>query len=498
MKRQREEIKHNEVSKIHNFFKCKKQNCNYKTKYNHHLKSHMMFKHNEGITYHYCIHDGCNKKFKSQGNLNHHVKNVHVKNSSYFVCDICYTFKTKYKGGLKKHKRIIHSKVPMFFYCPIKGCIHKTKYKDKIKIHLRNVHEINVKYYFCDKDNCKKRFKEKYSLLNHIKNVHSPKQKYFNCEKCKFQSKYKSSLMKHKNVFHLKNPRLYKCTFSDCNFVSKHKESLNTHFKYIHYGDNIPDLSCTQPGCQYKTKHQASLKMHESNVHNINVKYEVCTQENCNYKSKQKGKVNRHLRNVHDIGDFKCELCIRACAKLTSWKCDKTQKSFKICRRCYRKTTGYKTRVEKDIVEWLQQNFPHPIVRKDQTIKGNACLKYRPDIMYIGGLENVTIIVEVDEYQHKRSNKNYKCDEKRMSELYDETSGLVVFVRYNPHNYKPPEGKRKLKSGEERRKVLLETLNHIIKNRKELEKVAPLHVFYICYDKDNKIIAQNILKYMIY
>lgn len=86
-----------------------------------------------------------------------------------------------------------------------------------------------------------------------------------------------------------------------------------------------------------------------------------------------------------------------------------------------------------------------------------------------------------------------------MSDLYDETPGkLVVFIRYNPHTYKPPDGVAKLKPGEERRKVLLDTINKVIDTREVLRKKSLLHTIYICYSEDNERIARNIPKTLIF
>ena len=97
---------------------------------------------------------------------------------------------------------------------------------------------------------------------------------------------------------------------------------------------------------------------------------------------------------------------------------------------------------------------------QDATVKGEACLKYRPDIMYAS--ENLVIYVEIDEHQHKYGNGSYQCDEKRMSDLYDETPGkLVVFVRYNPPTYKPPAGVAKVTKT--RKELLPTTLKYVTK-----------------------------------
>ena len=118
-------------------------------------------------------------------------------------------------------------------------------------------------------------------------------------------------------------------------------------------------------------------------------------------------------------------------------------------------------------------------------MNGDACLKYRPDIVYACPESNLVIHVEIDEHEHKYSNGNYKCDERRMSELAEETKNqLVVFIRYNPHNYKVPIGESFVIAND-RQQLLLSVLNSIIKNHELLRDKHPQHVFYICYSEDN-------------
>ena len=53
----------------------------------------------------------------------------------------------------------------------------------------------------------------------------------------------------------------------------------------------------------------------------------------------------------------------------------------------------------------------------------------------------LNIIVECDEYQHRSQNGSYKCEERRISELYDDIgSGQLYVIRWNPDYYKPING----------------------------------------------------------
>jgi hypothetical protein len=234
-------------------------------------------------------------------------------------------------------------------------------------------------------------------------------------------------------------------------------------------------------------------------VHNVDVVWHICSEIDCTSKFKTLSDLKRHNADVHDIGIHQCECCIKKCNTLTEFTDTVTNKTTKNCRKCYHKLTGYKTKIEKEIVEWLNINFEHPAVSVDKRVNGDACLKYRPDIMYTCGNKKLVIYIEIDEHQHTRSNGDYTCDEKRMSELYDETPGcLVVFIRFNPHSYKTTDGNKIIKLKETRHQLLLDVLKYVCKNEEALANKNYMHIFYICYSPDNDLLSKNIPHTLVY
>ena len=105
--------------------------------------------------------------------------------------------------------------------------------------------------------------------------------------------------------------------------------------------------------------------------------------------------------------------------------------------------TGKDSRVEKTWSEYLDKHFGTEfLLSSDRTVQGDACQLYRPDKYYAD--PNLVIHKECDEHQHIRGN-SYKCDERRLSDIYDENPGKKhIITRWNPDNYKPPEGRKKL------------------------------------------------------
>ena len=365
-------------------------------------------------------------------------------------------------------------------------CEYETHYKNNLKRHLAYKHDINVIYHQCN--HCEYKAKFKAGLIQHLAGMHDIDVIYHQCDHCEYKAKQKSHLKDHLARMHDIDVIYHQC--NHCPHQAKHKGNLKKHLAYKH---DIGVIYHQCDNCEYQAKYKTGLKQHLADKHDIGVTYHQC--DHCLYEAKQTSTLNRHITHMHDIGPCECELCVGKCAKLTPWTDPKTKLKLGICRKCYHKVTGYRGRIEKRIVEWLQKNFKHPMLVQDSTVKGEACLKYRPDIMYAS--ENLVIYVEVDEHQHKYSNGSYQCDEKRMSDLYDETPGkLVVFVRYNPHTYKPPAGVAKVTKT--RKELLLATLNYVTKNHLTIAKEGLLYAFYVCYSPDNTRIAQRISKKMVY
>jgi hypothetical protein len=111
-----------------------------------------------------------------------------------------------------------------------------------------------------------------------------------------------------------------------------------------------------------------------------------------------------------------------------------------------------------------------------------ACSKYRPDYV----IDNLLfcIIIEVDENQHKSYAP--ECERGRMIQLHQDFGGKpLVFIRYNPDNYKDRNDKI-IKGGNTNIKREAHLLK-LIERIKGEESVCPLSVYYLFYDGYNSI-----------
>ena len=314
-----------------------------------------------------------------------------------------------------------------------------------------------------------------------------------NCDyECKSNSHFKRHLWQ---VHNIGDGKIFKCTQDNCDYECKSNSHFKRHLWQVH---NIGDgkiFKCTQDNCDYECKSNSHFKRHLWQVHNIgDGKIFKCTQDNCDYESKSNSHFKRHLSTVHDIGDYECSICAKMVFKLlpdyinpkVTTKNDIIKNS---CRNCYKKITGYNSRIEKDMVESLEQNetIKEYIMLKDKIIKGSDCnTKRRPDLM-IGSTQELIIILECDEHQH--SGYNSLCEMGRMDEIFDELKDTrTIFIRWNPDNYKITGNYNKKKKDER----LNELKNLILKliNKKNWENDYTM-VFYMYYNNDNIAITNR-------
>ena len=123
------------------------------------------------------------------------------------------------------------------------------------------------------------------------------------------------------------------------------------------------------------------------------------------------------------------------------------------------------------------------------------CQRYRPDKLYADPKRIIQI--ECDEYQHSRDSSNsYTCDEKRISDIYDEFPGKeYIVIRWNPHFFiYPDESKEKKPTIDDRLEMLLQLLDRL----PDITFESPITVIYMFYSPDNPLICQNLPKIMFY
>ena len=164
-----------------------------------------------------------------------------------------------------------------------------------------------------------------------------------------------------------------------------------------------------------------------------------------------------------------------------------------ICSKCYKNRTGKHSRVEKAMSQYLDNisQLKPFLIGSDKSFKSlGGCSLKRPDKLYIS--HDISLWIECDEHQHMYANGNYLCDEKRISDCFDELpQNQLIVIRWNPHKYKKC---KKNKTRQERLEDLKSLIFKVLQNRpKELIKI-----YYMYYDEDNEFICFLILYKFIY
>ena len=328
-----------------------------------------------------------------------------------------------------------------WYYCEY--CDHKAKSSGNLKKHKACVHNIDVVWHNCE--HCNARFKSASKLKEHRAGVHNIGVVWHHCELCNERFKLPGGLRDHKARVH------------DINIVWHHCKHCDKRFKTA--GD---------------------LKEHKANVHDIDVVWHDC--EHCDKRFKKAGDLKRHMAAVHDIGPYTCDICMGACGSVSEF--DTPHGSFHACRTCYKKETGCRTRKELRMRNYLLENedLKHLLPwlqRLDSVIGGNACTRYRPDALYVG--TDLWIQVECDEHQH--NGHNYSCEQRRISEIFEETDGKpLIVIRWNPDNTKTH------KTSFNKR---LESLRDTILEVSKVKPKDPIEVLYMFYERDNDNICKD-------
>ena len=320
---------------------------------------------------------------------------------------------------------------------------------------------------------CNKSYSTNGSLKMHIKMVHD-KIKDFECELCEFKCSTNGSLKTHIKRVHDKI-KDFECEL--CEFKCSTNGDLKAHIKQVH--DKIKDFECEL--CDYKCSTNSHLKMHIKRVHNKIKDFEC---ELCDYKCSTNGSLQRHKEHVHDQGKHKCDFCLNH--RNSAIVHNDNQGKHSICKECYRKVTGFSNRIEKDWSEYLDSNFgTEYLIGSDKSLQSlGGCQKYRPDKLYAS--PDLVLMLECDEHQHKYH--EYSCDEKRISDIYEEFSGKkLIVIRWNPDKCK------NLKISRHDRMVqCVRTMKNLLKNPPS----DIIHVYYMYFDEDeeNSSIVKNLPK----
>ena len=267
--------------------------------------------------------------------------------------------------------------------------------------------------------------------------------------------------------------------------VTQEKRSYNAEFWAEYYRKNKAEIA-VRKAFHYRAN-KAAISSKQSTYYEAN-KAQILAQQKA---YKRANKVEIAAKQVARRQAHECELCCKKCGRLRPCTDPVTNIDSMACRDCFMKVTGKDIRIEHEWSLYLDEHFfPEWRVCTDSRVGGESCSRYRPDGLWAS--PKIVLQWELDEKQHRGT--SYDCDERRISELYDEFPGKqYVVVRVNPHGYKAPPGTKK-PSQEERKALMLRVMHACL----EKEWETPIHVVYMFYSADNANITRNINKSLLF
>lgn len=472
-------------------FQCEEDGCGYGTNRVDTFKLHKLSVHTapEDVNWFHCTKEGCNSKFISRPKLNYHVKKVHGDREFHCPHADC-NYAGKEQKALDVHIHHTHNENADTFKCDFEGC--ESKFKSKSILTRHKLTHTDEKTVDCTEEGCDSKFKTAAELKSHLARVHNQGEKNINCdvENCDYVCLTKSDLRSHKLHIHkIGVKQVLKCDVEGCDKEFLKPQTLKQHRADAHNID-VVWRHCEHKDCDFKAKQLNNLKRHMASVHQINARTFVCDVEGCDTAVGEKWKLKTHKEEHHNMGKYQCGFCLQN--RNTTNKYKDAQGKHNICNVCYKAATGQSTRIETEMSEYLDKHVGEDyLLGSDKSLKAmGGCQLYRPDKLYTS--PDLVIVVECDEHQHKYSNGDYRCDEKRISDIFDEFDGkTMVVIRWNPHAYKPIKGK---KLGKKERLERLVKLYHELCHTKHDD---PIHIYYMWYDANNPRIAVNIPYTMI-
>jgi KRAB domain-containing zinc finger protein len=481
--------------KIDRWFPCDIEKCEEKFSTKMDLRYHKAVEHDINREEFFCGYKGCPHTSKVAHNLKVHRERVHDKefnsDREYILCQEkdC-DYRSFCKKNVFKHLKAFHKEESQWRKCQVEGCEKKYKTLNALASHVKTEHEET--WFSCNEKGCSYKTRSKTCLTSHRERVHSTEIHRCSVKGCSYQGKSRVNLNRHKRRVH--NPNCLKFFCDECDYSSIQKSHVQRHQIDIH-GKKFKSFICGIEDCSESFSYLRDLDYHKAVCHNIDRERFFCGIDNCSYSAKAKPSLVGHRAYVHDLGDKECQVCFKNVYSLNSVLFQK--KRFNVCRNCYQRMSGKFSRVEKRMSDWLDKNYGTEfLLSTDKPVSGDVCRRYRPDKLYADP-ERV-IQIECDEYQHSRSTGDYSCDEKRISEIYDEFPGKeYIVIRWNPHGFCYPRGQIKGK----KKPNISERLEILLLLLEKLESISfesPITVIYLFYSPENPNICQNITKRMVY
>ena len=230
-----------------------------------------------------------------------------------FNCHLC-DYNAKLKGDLNQHVKEVHLKI-RDHVCNL--CNYKASRKSRLELHIKAVHNCTHE---CDQ--CDYKAAQKITLTRHIESAHK-KIRPFSCHLCDYKASRKDHLKRHIKVIHEK----IKFPCHMCDYKASLAENLRAHVRRVHDKKVIHDKSTAPkenvklPSVNRKKKScskrhlcglcssflptSQGLFQHLKEIHQINVSTSEALSSHpsglCSNSLPAKDGLDEHLGEVHKI-----------------------------------------------------------------------------------------------------------------------------------------------------------------------------------------------------
>ena len=155
---------------------------------------------------------------------------------------------------------------------------------------------------------------------------------------------------------------------------------------------------------------------------------------------------------------------------------------------------AYRGAKEREVKLWLNCNN-YDVLQHDKMIDKGECIRNRPDFLLESPNKTHFVIIEVDEYQHDHYQEECECS--RMINISQALGMPIIFIRYNPDEYKI-DNKKKNPAHNTRMKTLQKWLNWTLnKSFDDLQEIGYCSMVQLFYDgwNETSTIYHTLLKF---